>query len=317
MAKDKAETAEATEEAPVIETDDFLSDEEIQEHVDEGDKYMDEEPSVRMEEVEEEEGETEQEQAVSVEDDGGESGGENQLGSPPAVHNWSEDHFNWGRYLNLSREEVQNFSGGPAAFERMVQQVSTAVGAEDQQQFYEGEGDFVLDEDVDDDDPIAKMNRHYSDQISSLRGEIEQMKGVNHALQSKEQQRAAKASADEFDEICNTMDEGLFGRGSYDGLGAETSGNRKTLADATSRLGFGYAARGERVPPMRQLVTEAFGASFSGNIENQTLRKASEKSKKMGSQTTAKPTHTDSTPANAEQAALQAAYQWQKEKGWI
>ena len=315
MAKNKTEDVEAVEETPEIEQDSFVTDEEVQEHIDEGNEYVDEEPTFPIPEEAEEE---ESEEVDSVDIDGGESGGTTQPDStPPPQYRWSEDHFNWGRYLNLSRDEVASFAGGPAAFERMVQQVSSAVGANQQQEFHQDSGEFELDEDVDEDDPLSKMNRHYSDQMMMMRHELDQLKGVNNALQAKEQQRVAKSSADEFDGICNTMDEGLFGRGSYVDLGADSAGNRKTLADAASRLGHGYAARGETVPPMRQLVKEAFGASFGNNIENQTLRKASEKSKKMGSQTTAKPTHTDSEPANAEAAALKAAYKWQKEKGWI
>lgn len=316
MAEEKMD-AEQVEEDVMVETDDFVTDEEVQKSVDEGNEYVDEEPPALPPDVDDEEDETE-EADDSVEEDGGESGGETQLEAPPPQrHQWSDDHFSWGRYLNLSRDEVESFAGGPAAFERMIQQVSSAVGAEDQQQYYADSNEFSLDEEVDSDDPLSKMNDHYSNQMNSMRQELNQLKGVNNALQANEQRRATKASADEFDTICNTMDEGLFGRGSFDELGQDDSGNRKTLANAVSRLGHGYAARGESVPSMQQLVKQAFGASFGANIETQTLRKASAKSRKMSSQTTAKPTHTDSEPANAEQAALKAAYKWQKEKGWI
>lgn len=316
MAEEKTEVVEEVEAQPEA----FITDDEVQQRIDEGNEYVDEEPTLIVPEEVEAEVETEEEsEAVdSVDIDGGESGGTTQPDStPPPQHNWSDDHFSWGRYLNLSRDEVMNFAGGPAAFERMVQQVSSAVGVEHNQPQYTGTDEFEFDDEVDDDDPLSKMNRHYSNQISDMKSELEQLKGINNALQAKEQQRAAQAKADEFDAICNTMDEGLFGRGSYVDLGADSAGNRKTLADAVSRLGYGYAARGETVPVMRQLVKEAYGATFGSVIENQTLRKASEKSKKMGSQTTAKPTHTESQPADAEQAAIQAAYKWQKEKGWI
>ena len=316
MADEKTESVEEVE----MQTDDFVTDEEVQERIDEGNEYMDEEPTLPVPEEFAEETETEEEsEAVdSVDIDGGESGGTTQPDSTPRPqHVWNESHFNWGRYLNLSRDEVMNFAGGPAAFERMVSQVNTAVGAEQQGNYYQDSNEFVLDEDVDDDDTLARMNRHYAAQMDTMRAELDHMKGMHGAMQAKERQRVAKATAEEFDSICDTMDEGLFGRGSYEDLGSDNAANRKTLADAVSRLGFGYSARGEQIPPMQKIVKEAFGATFGSVIENQTLRKASEKSKKMSSQTTAKPTHTDSQPANAEEAAMKAAYRWQKEKGWI
>tara|TARA_R100000306_G_scaffold61697_2_gene65103 strand:- start:531 stop:1079 length:549 start_codon:yes stop_codon:yes gene_type:complete len=168
-----------------------------------------------------------------------------------------------------------------------------------------------------DDEGLSKVNDHYAGVTEQMMSEIEQLKRINVDLQRQEKQRLAKVSADEFDSICDTMDEAMFGRGSYDDLGPDVQPNRKSLANAVSRLGHGYAARGETVPQMRQLVKEAFGATFGGTIENQAIRKVSEKSRKLGSQTTAKPTHKDPEPLSAEQKAVQAAYEWQKEKGWI
>ena len=320
MAEEKADQAEqAEQEEPQIETDDFVSDEEVQERIDEGDEYVDEEPVFTPQDVEEEAGEEaeaeeETEKVDSVQHDGGEGGGATQAVPPQATQPpFSENQFEWGRYLNLSRDEVQNFAGGPAAFDRMVSQVSNAVDIGYSSTEPEG---FTLEE-IEEDEVLSKMNDHYSGEIEQLKGQIAHISGVNNAMMEKEQKRMAQASADQFDGICNNMDEGLFGRGTINELGPDAGDNRKALANVVSRLGHGYAARGENVPPMQQLVKEAYGAAFGGTIENQTLRKASEKSKKMSSQTTAKPTHTDSAPANAEQAALQAAYQWQKEKGWI
>jgi len=317
MAEEKAEQVE--QEEPQIETDDFVTDEEVQKHIDEGDEYMDEEPSFDPmgddeEAGEEAEAEEEVEEVDSVPNDGGEGGGPTQPVPPQATQPpFNESHFEWGRYLNLSRDEVANFAGGPVAFERMIGSVSSAV--DDGYSYSEPEG-FTLEE-IEQDETLSKMNDHYSSEIEQLKGQVAQLSGMNNAMLETEKKRIAKASADQFDGICNNMDEGLFGRGTINEVGPDAGDNRKALANVVSRLGHGYAARGENVPPMQQLVKEAYGAAFGGTIENQTLRKASEKSKKMSSQTTAKPTHTDSQPANAEQAAIKAAYQWQKEKGWI
>ena len=314
MAEKKAEQEQEQEQ---VEVDNFVSDEEVQEHIDEGDSYMDEEPPAVIIEPEEE-----AEQEEDPVEDGGDGGGPEQfeeVEAPPAPmpEQWTEEHFEWGRYLNLSRDEVMNFAGGSRAFERMVGSVSSMAASEDPNSAWVG-NPFEVDLGEDEEDEgLAKVNSHYGNAVAHLQQEIEQLKQVNHAMQGKEKQRLSKLSADEFDSICNTMDEELFGRGSYDDLGSEVAGNRKDLANAVSRLGHGYAARGEKVPSMRQLVDVAFGGTFSGNIKSQTIRKVSEKSRKRGSQTAAVPTHRDPDSLSAEQKAVQAAYEWQKEKGWI
>ena len=308
----------AEEKAEQVDVENFVTDEEVQEHIDEGNEYVDEEPPAVV--VREEEGEDETEEADSIQDDGGEGGGAIQpedAPPPPDLSQWREDHFEWGRHLNLSRDEVVNFAGGARAFERMIGSVSNM--SRSQEEYYRPtDNPFGVDLGEDhDDEGLAKVNEHYAGVTEQMMSEIEQLKRVNVDLHRKERERLAKVSADEFDSICDTMDETMFGRGSYDDLGSDVQPNRKSLANAVSRLGHGYAARGETVPPMRQLVKEAYGATFGGTIENQAIRKVSEKSKKLGSQTTAKPTHKDPEPLSAEQKAVQAAYEWQKEKGWI
>jgi hypothetical protein len=311
-----ANETNATTEEYVPPNDEFIAEEEAQKKRDEENEYVTEDPFYSYEDKylteDEAETETEADDAESVGDGGG---SDNEVVTPTAVP-FNEGHFEWGRYLNLSREEVEGF-GDPAVFERMINQVSSVVGDDNTPvEDTPVTGGFELGEDFED-EPISKMNDHYSSELSNMKAEINQLKNVNMALGQREQQRAAKSSADEFDRLCNTMDEGLFGRGTFDELGPESGNNRKTLANVVSRLGHGYAARGEVVPPMQQLVGEAFGAAFSNNIKNETLQRASAQSKKMRSQTSAVPTHREPEPLSADQKAIKAAHDWQKEHGWI
>lgn len=232
---------------------------------------------------------------------------------------FDERHFQWGRMLDLDKQSVEAF-GDPEVFEQMVKKVGEVMGnsrAADappaSEPVHKG---FLLEEEFADESLVA-MNRHYNDEMSSIRHEIEGLRNTNSSLVNREKERMAQQSASEFDRICNTLDEDLFGRGTYEELGSENADNRVDLANAVSRLGHGYSARGEDVPPMPELVEQAKGAIFGNQIEKQTLRKASEKTKANRSQTSAVPTHKEAAPLSAEETATKAAYEWQKEKGWI
>jgi hypothetical protein len=112
------------------------------------------------------------------------------------------------------------------------------------------------------------------------------------------------------------MDEATFGRGEQDDIAGQEADSRMRLAEAVSRLGHGYEARGEEIPLMAQLVEEASGAAFGKEIKNQTLRKASERSRQQRSQASAIPTHEEASPLTSDEAAVKAATEWQQEQGW-
>ena len=231
-----------------------------------------------------------------------------------------DEQYLWGQQIGLSREQVENF-GTPEAFDTMLEAVTSDYDEEEeppqapaapQSEFSE----YVLEDATDYDEGIVKFVDHANEQMKAMRQELDGLKNENASLIEADAARKAEANVAEFERIVNTMDEATFGRGGQDDLPSHEADARMRLAEAVSRLGHGYEARGEVIPPMARLVEEATGAVFGNEIKNQTLRKASERSRQQRSQASAVPTHEEASPLTSEEAAIKAATEWQQEQGW-
>ena len=230
---------------------------------------------------------------------------------------FSDQQYLWGQEIGLTREQVQAF-GTPEAFDGMIERIST-------EEEYEDEPDeedrsplqrYVLEDSQDYDEGIVKFVDYANDTLQRMSEEVDNLKNENSQLMQAEYSRRAETNVAEFERIVNTMDEATFGRGEQDDLPSHEAESRMRLAEAVSRLGHGYEARGEQAPPMARLVEEASGAVFGNEIKNQALRKVSERSRQQRSQASAVPTHEDASPLTSEEAAVKAATEWQQEKGW-
>ena len=176
--------------------------------------------------------------------------------------------------------------------------------------------EYVLEDASDYDDGIVKFVDYANEQLKTMNDTVSGLRDENSRLIQAEYARNAENNVAEFERIVNTMDEATFGRGEQDSLASQEADSRMRLAEAVSRLGHGYEARGEDIPPMARLVEEASGAVFGNEIKNQTLRKASERSRQQRSQSSAVPTHEEASPLTSEEAAIKAATEWQQEQGW-
>ena len=229
-----------------------------------------------------------------------------------------DEQYLWGQQIGLSREQVENF-GTPEAFDGMIEAISSdyeeeapAAPAPEAKEFSE----FVLEDASDYDDGIVKFVDFANEQLKTMNDTVSGLRDENSRLIQAEYARNAENNVAEFERIVNTMDEATFGRGEQDSLASQEADSRMRLAEAVSRLGHGYEARGEDIPPMARLVEEASGAVFGNEIKNQTLRKASERSRQQRSQASAVPTHEEASPLTSEEAAIKAATEWQQEQGW-
>jgi hypothetical protein len=227
-----------------------------------------------------------------------------------------DEQYLWGQEIGLTREQVQAF-GTPEAFDGMVERIS--VEEEEpapQAEQPSGFSKYVLEDSEDYDEGIVKFVDYANETLQKMSDEVTSLKDENSQLMRAESVRRAESNVAEFERIVNTMDEATFGRGEQDALPSHEAESRMRLAEAVSRLGHGYEARGEQVPPMTRLVGEASGAVFGNEIKNQTLRKASERSRQQRSQASAVPTHEDASPLTSDEAAVKAATEWQQDQGW-
>ena len=230
-----------------------------------------------------------------------------------------DEQYLWGQQIGLTRDQVEAF-GTPEAFDGMVERISydeeedaapeaPAAPAEEFKSF-------VLEDAGDYDDGIVKFVEYANEQLKNVSEEVAGLREENSRLIQAEYGRHAETNVAEFERIVNTMDEATFGRGEQDALPSHEADSRMKLAEAVSRLGHGYEARGEEIPPMTRLVEEASGAVFGNEIKNQTLRKVSERSRQQRSQASAVPTHEEASPLTSDEAAIKAATEWQQEQGW-
>ena len=232
-----------------------------------------------------------------------------------------DEQYLWGQQIGLSRDQVEAF-GTPEAFDGMIERISYDDEGEEETEPsapptpQEEYSSYVLEDEGDYDEGIVKFVSHTNDQLKAMNETMAGLREENSRLIQAEYARHAETNVAEFERIVNTMDEATFGRGEQDNLPSHEADSRMRLAEAVSRLGHGYEARGEDIPPMARLVEEASGAVFGNEIKNQTLRKASERSRQQRSQASAIPTHEEASPLTSDEAAVKAATAWQQEQGW-
>ena len=241
--------------------------------------------------------------------------------APSTEEVFRDEQYVWGQQIGLTREQVENF-GSPEAFDNVVSRLAASANDSGEEEVREEASpaeplsSFVLQDAEDYDDGIVQFVEHTNGQLERLAGEVEGLRSENSRLLSSEYARQSEANVAEFERIVNTMDEATFGRGEQDSLPSHEADTRMRLAQAVSRLGHGYEARGEEIPSMTQLVEEAAGAVFGNDIKNRTLRNAAQKTREQRSQTSAVPTHEEASPLTSEEAAVKAATEWQQDKGW-
>jgi len=244
---------------------------------------------------------------------------------------WRNDHFALGQAVGLDREEVQAF-GSPEVFDKVVQKF---INAHEQmtgqspdmttpRQFEASDGEpaqlpsaenvaeqidqFTFDDEEDYDDGILKLKDFVNEHVGSLNGQIQQMNIQNNRLQ-------AEAAGRELDAILSSMDDDLFGSGRLNDVDENRGARRIQVAQEIATMGREIVGSGESLPPLEQMAQKAADAVFGNELRNQTLKRASKRSRKVASQAATPPTHRESDPDKGFAAAVAAAAKWQRDNG--
>tara|TARA_R100000808_G_C2110553_1_gene124757 strand:- start:59 stop:1021 length:963 start_codon:yes stop_codon:yes gene_type:complete len=161
-----------------------------------------------------------------------------------------------------------------------------------------------LDEDYDEglrdkiNELAAEMQQHYDGQMAvlaqALLGQQEFISGQEQIAQSAQY----KSELDSFNEAVGGIgNDGLFGESDYQDLqqGSAEAQNRERLYDQVLVLGAGYHQQGKQMPPMADLVNQAYRTVFSSEIDNQNRKSFNDRVRKqarrrLGSGSTAKKT---------------------------
>jgi len=244
---------------------------------------------------------------------------------------WRNDHYALGQAVGLNREEVEAF-GNPEAFDKVVQKF---VSAHEQmtgqspdmtspRQFEGAEGEpaqipaaqaveeqfeqFSFDDEDDYDDGILELKNFVNNHVGSLNSQIQQMHIQNNRLQ-------AEAAGRELDAILTSMDDDLFGDGRLNDVDEDRGARRIQVATEIASMGREIVGSGETLPPLEQMAKRAADAVFGDQLRNQTLKRASQRSRKVASQAATPPTHRESDPERGISAAIAAAAKWQRDNG--
>jgi len=243
----------------------------------------------------------------------------------PIDASWRNDQYAVGKAMGLEPEQVRDFST-PEAFDLVAnqwaasvqnamtespdvqQQQQAAQQAAQQQQQAQGRTAFEFGDPSDYDPEIVEMNKFYQ-------GKMDHMENTLGAVLMHTQRMQMEAAGREMDMILNNMDENIYGRGRLNDLQEDNALNRISVADEVARMGKGYLARGEGIPPMDALVERAAQSVHGKEMSHAALQRVSEKAGAVARQATALPQHRDGGPDTGYEAAVQAAANWQAEHG--
>lgn len=118
----------------------------------------------------------------------------------------------------------------------------------------------------------ANMQSHYDGQLDVIaQSVLNQQQFVNYA-QGQQSQEYAAGELEQFNTaITNLSNENLFGSGAYQDLdpGTQEAKNMESVYEQMTVLANGYQSSGKGVPPVNDLVKQAYNSIFADEIGNQ------------------------------------------------
>lgn len=239
---------------------------------------------------------------------------EAQAESNPAV-DFRNDQYALGANYGLTPEQVRSF-GTTENFDQVFsnasihhQQAPPQQPQSQQQQLAQQPiGNFALPNVDDYDEHIVNMNTHMNVRMM-------QMEAMLAAMHNQQQRLQADSAGRELEGVLDSSEESIFGRGNLNSLSESQARNRVAIANEISRDGHGYVQRGEQVPSLEKMAQKAIASLFSDQLKTQALQSASDKSRRVAGQSTARPTQQEESPVSGQEAAIRAAAEWHRENG--
>jgi hypothetical protein len=219
------------------------------------------------------------------------------------------DQYVIGSQFGMSPEQVRSF-GTPENFDQMITATKMQHNAARQPppQAAPPAGNFQLQNPDDYDEGIVGMNNHMNYRMMQMEAMLSAMHQQNERLQAEAIGRALETTLD-------TMDENLFGRGPLNALSEDQARNRISVANEFARTGAGYMQQGLPAPSIPELAQHSANALFADNFKDRALKEASEQTRDVASQASARPTQQEESPVSGTDAAIRAAAEWHREHG--
>ena len=235
------------------------------------------------------------------------------------------DQYTTGSQLGFSPEQVDAF-GTPENFDRMLgamqhnAQQQHYQQQQQQQQYQQQQqpgpvGNYQFENPDDFDEGIVGMNNHMNYRMMQMEAMMGAMHQQNGVMQQQNERLQAEAIGRSLESTLDGMDEDLFGRGPLNALSGDQAKNRIAVANEFARAGAGYMQQGLEAPSIPELAQHAANALFADNFKDKALKEASEQTRDVASQASARPTQQEESPGSGTEAAIRAAAEWHREHG--
>ena len=121
-----------------------------------------------------------------------------------------------------------------------------------------------------------QMAGHFNGQMEVLAQHILSQQQYVGRFADQEQSLRSQAEIDDFDSAVQSLESGgLFGSSKYQETepGSEEAQNMERLYDQAYTFAAGYVSQGQEVPPMEELVEQAYRVVFSKENDNQNRQR--------------------------------------------
>ena len=128
-----------------------------------------------------------------------------------------------------------------------------------------------------------QMSGHFNGQMEVLAQHILNQQQYVGRFADQEQTLKQQAELDDFDTAVQSLESGdLFGSSKYQETetGSEAAQNMEQLYDRAYTLASGYVSQGQEVPPMKELVEQAYRVVFSNEVDNQNRQRFNDRMRK-------------------------------------
>jgi len=186
-----------------------------------------------------------------------------------------------GRYYQQAQQAQQL---------QQQQQVQQAPTGAQEEQAAAKRFEVGLDEDYDPglkdkiNELAAEMQQHYDSQMAVLAKAVLDQQEFIGGQRQQEQSAQYKSELDSFNESIGELGNAdLFGEGSYQDLqqGSAEAQNCEQLYDQVLVLATGYQQQGKQMPPMGDLVKQAYRTAFSTEVDNQNRKSLNDRLRKQ------------------------------------
>ena len=225
--------------------------------------------------------------AASEKAEKGDGGQDDELAARARSYGLDPDSFTGREALEQNVKAVEQSYAQFYAYQQQQQQQAQSQYYAQQNQAQQQQrvpAEFKVDLDDDYDEGLRnaingmadQMSGHFNGQMEVLAQHILNQQQYVGRFADQEQSLRSQAEIDDFDSAVQSLESGgLFGSSKYQETepGSEEAQNMERLYDQAYTFASGYVSQGQEVPPMADLVEQAYRVVFSKENDNQNRQR--------------------------------------------